>query len=151
MKTHKNVFWEKIMKNKSLMSIVNNKILLSVFTVLLFAAINLPYWLDVSDYQGNYNFTYKMIFFSLIGFLWILALYYFISELKKINGKIWKPVLIAFLAIGFLINYRYGGLFFISGDKIPSFIGQPIMWMLIATLVGNVVLFIYKRNKPQIA
>ncbi len=55
------------MKNEVLMPIVNNKVLMSVFFVLLLLAGGVPFWLDVSDYEGNNNFVYRMLFF------WLLA------------------------------------------------------------------------------
>lgn len=145
----KKYFLEKIMKNKVLMSIVNNKVLLSIFIVLLLVAVNLPYWLDVSDYEGNNNFVYQMLFFWLLAGFWILVFYYFVNELKKISDKIWKPIVVLVLAIGFFLNYRYGGLFSVSGNGTLSLYRQPIMWLLAGTIIGYLVLSFYNRNNSQ--
>ncbi len=137
------------MKNKVFIDIVNNKIIMFIFTVLLFSAVSLPYWLDVSDYEGNNSFLYQMFFLYLIGGFWILSFVYFINELKKINDKIWKPIFVLVLATGFLLNYSYGGLLSVSENGILSLYKQPIIWLLAGTVIAYLVVFIYNRNNPQ--
>ncbi len=137
------------MKNKVLMPIVNNKVLMSVFFVLLLLAGGLPFWFDVSDYEGNNNFVYQMLFFCLLGGFWILVFSYFVIELKKVSHKIWRPIVVLVLAIGLYLHYDYGGLFSVSKDGTLSLFKQPILWLLAGTIIGYLILFAYNRNKPQ--
>jgi hypothetical protein len=128
---------------------MKNKVLMSVFFVLLLIAGGLPFWLDVSDYRGNNNFVYQMLFFSLLGGFWIFIFSYFVAELKKASDKLWRPVVVLVLTIGFFLHYSYGGLFSASGDGTLNLFRQPIMWWFAATAIGYLVLFKYNRNKLQ--
>lgn len=130
------------------MSIVNNKVLMSIFVVLLLLAVNLPFWLDVSDYQGNNNFVYRMLFSLFLGGFWILVFSYFINELKKANDKIWKPLVLLVLAIGYFLHYSFG-LFSVSENGALSLFRQPIMWLLIGTTIGYLIVFTYNQKKPK--
>jgi len=128
---------------------MNKKVLMSMFFVLIFAAVGLPFWLDVPDYEGKDSFIYQMFLFCLLGGFWILAFSYFVTELKKINDKVWKPIVVLVLAIGFVLNNKYGGLLSVSGDGVSSLFSQPIIWLLAGTIIGYLVLLIYNRSKHQ--
>ncbi len=133
----------------SLVFLDHHKVLMSVFTVLLFVTVSLPFWLDVSDYEGNNNFVYRMLFFWLLAGFWILVFSYFVTELKKVSDKIWRPIGVLVLAVGLFLHYNYGGLFPVSEDETLSLFKLPIMWLLIGTTIGYLVLYVYNRNRSQ--
>jgi hypothetical protein len=100
------------------------------------------------DKKGYDNILPKTLFFWLTGVALLFSCYFLFSKIREINNKI-VPPLVTFIVISeVILNFKYGGAFIKAGDFLSLF-SEPIMWLLIATLIGHLILFIYKRNKPQ--
>lgn len=129
---------------------MKNKTLMVIIIILMALASSLPFWLDAISTSENNNFLYNAVFFGLTGIAYICSYGFLIVEVKKINDKIWLPLLIITTAGGFILATRFTGAFARTENKIIGIFAEPIIWLLIATLIGHLVLFFYKRNKQQL-
>lgn len=124
------------------------KIILS-FIILVLLIINLSYWADAVYNTDNNDFLYNVVFFWLTGIAFLCSFYFLVVDVKKINNKASMTLIVIILVGGFILNKNFGGTSTKIENKVIGIFSEPIMWLLIATLIGHLVLFIYKRNKPQ--
>ncbi len=127
----------------------NKRLVVTILIIILMALLSsVPFWLDAIHTSEDNNALYGAIFYGLSGIAFLCSFAYLAFELKKINNKTW--MLLVILPISTILLSRIsGGAFIRAENKVIGTFGEPIMWLLIATLIGHLVLFIYKRNKPQ--
>ncbi len=126
---------------------MKNKTLMITIMILMALASSVPFWLDAISTSENNNLLYSAVFFGLTGIAYICSYGFLIAEVKKINDKIWLPLLIITTTGGYILAAKFTGAFARTEYKITAIFAEPIMWMLIATLIGHLFLFYYKRNK----
>lgn len=130
-------------------NIKNKRLMVTILIIILMAlASSVPFWLDAIHTSKDNNALYGAIFYGLTGIAFLCSFAYLAFELKKINNKSWMLLIFLPMSIYWLSKISGGG-FIESKNKMLGAFGEPIMWLLIATLIGHLVLFIYKRNKPQ--
>lgn len=111
---------------------------------------SVPYWIDAIYNSNDNSFLYTALLFWIILAAFICSAVFLIIEVKKINEKLWLMLLITIpISVVFLSRNFDSGSARIE-NKLAGIFSEPIMWLLIATLIGHLVVFIYKRNKPQI-
>lgn len=121
-----------------------------VIVIILMAIIpSLPFWIDANSSSENNNFLYTAIFFWITGIAYLFSFGFLVAEAQKINDKAWIPLTIIMVACGYILNRNFGGVSARIENKVTGIFSEPIMWLLIASLIGHLFLFIYKRNKPQ--
>jgi hypothetical protein len=117
--------------------------------VLILLIINLSYWVEAINGADNSDFLRKSILFWATGITFLCSFYFLVTEAKKLNNKVFKFLVVAIIAGGLILNRYFGGASVEIESKLIGVFSEPIMWLLIATLIGHFVLFIYKRNNPQ--
>jgi hypothetical protein len=128
---------------------MKNKTLMITIMILMSLLSGLPYWLDVIYGSETNNFLYNRFYFFLTGIAFLFSFYFLISEVEKINKEFWLMLLIIIPISVIVLTIKFGGAFPETENKLLRILSEPIAWVLIATLIGNLVLFFYKRNKPQ--
>ncbi len=110
---------------------------------------SVPFWLDAIHTSKGNNVLYSAIFYGLTGIAFVCSFGFLAFKLKKRNEKTWLLLLIIPMG-GILLGRISSNGFMEAQNKVIGAFSDAMMWMLIATLIGHLVLFIYKRNKPQI-
>lgn len=128
---------------------MKNKTLAVIFIVLMALAASVPFWLEAIQQSENNDFLYTAIIFWLTGIACVCSGVSLITELKKIDDKVWLLPLIIIPIGGFFLSRSFGGASVKIESKLAGIFSEPIMWILIATLIGHLVLFFYKQNKQQ--
>jgi len=128
---------------------MKNKLLIITFFAVVLLVNTLLFLFVGIDREDSSDILHKTLFFWLTGAAYLFSCYFLFSEIRKINDKILQPLVIITVAITVVLHFRYGGAFARSGYLTDLF-KEPLLWMFAATLIGNIVLFVYKRNKPQI-
>lgn len=127
----------------------NKRLMVTILIIILMALVSsVPFWLDAIHTSNDNNALYGAIFYGLTGIAFLCSFAYLALELNKINNKTWMLLLLLPMSLYWLGKISGGG-FMGAKNKMFGAFSEPIMWMLIATLIGHLVLFIYKRNKPQ--
>ncbi len=126
----------------------NKIVLLIVFSILLLS--NGLSFIDSAQPSGEDPVWLDFFVFWLTGVAFMFMFYFFIDYLKRTNDKVWKPLGFLMIMIGFFLHLNYSDRFSVSEDGVVSLFKQPIMWMLIASVIGYLAVFIYRRNKQQI-
>lgn len=129
----------------------NNKLLIIAFFGIASFIINLSFLSLGNNGVGNNDFLYGSLLFGLIGMAFLYSWYFLFLKMRKINNKIVKPLVIILVILGTILNFKYGGTSVRIENIWIGIFSEPIMWLLIASLIGHLILFIYKRNNPQIA
>lgn len=130
---------------------MKNKTLTIIVILMMALLTSLPYWLDAVYNDDNGGFLYTAIFFWAVLAAFICSAVFLIIKVKKISEKVWLMLLITLPLIGVFVSRNFDSGTFRIENKLAGIFSEPIMWMLIATLIGHFILFIYKRNKPQIS
>ena len=119
--------------------------------LLVLLAVGLPAWLGASDYPGRETFVYIALFFFVLEGLCMIAYVGFITELKRINDVIWKPIALLLLAAQIFLLQRYNGLLSLSEDRTLHLSYGTMSWILggftISLTIGYLLLHFYNRSR----
>lgn len=126
---------------------MKNKLLIITFFAIVVLVNALLFLSAGGNREGGNDFLYKTLFFWLTGAAFLFSCAFLFSGIRKINDKILLPFVIIIAATaGVFLNFKYGGSF---SENWLGLFREPLLWMLIATLIGHLVLLFYKRNKQQ--
>ncbi len=126
----------------------NKLLIIAIIAILLFVNTLIYRSVGIGSENGD-EFLYKILVFWLGGVAFLYSCYFLFSEIRKLNSKILKPLVLIMLVSGVALQLKYGGAF-ASADNWLNLFREPIVWMLNATLISHLVLFIYKRNNQQL-
>lgn len=128
---------------------MKNKTLTIILIVLMALAASVPYWKDAFYQSENNDFPYTAIIFwsALIAFVCSGA--FLLIRVKRISDKVWMLLLAVIPLSGIFLSRNFGGASGKIENKLVGIFSEPVMWLLIATLVGHLVLSAYNRNKPR--
>lgn len=128
---------------------MKNKTLMVTIILLMALASSLPFWLDAISTSENYDSLYNAVFYGLTAIAFICSAGFLITEVKKINDKVWLLLLIIIPISSVFFGNIFGGAFVRMENRVAGILSEPIIWFLIATLIGHLILFFYRRNKQQ--
>ncbi len=86
----------------------------------------------------------------LLGVAGITSLY-FMGKLKEISLTGWRLFIIIFTSFAALVLPRIGNALVVADEGWLSFYKHPLVWVLIAFLIGNFVLNQLKTDKNQLS
>lgn len=97
----------------------------------------------------DFRFLIKVVFwgYGLNCFLLLLvgtAGLYFMDELKSITTTGWRLFIISLAAFSALVLPRIGNPLVVVNEGWLSLYKHPLIWILIALLVGNLILYFFK-------
>ncbi len=103
---------------------------------------------------GDINVDWTKIFHSfgitfLLGGILLIAGKSFFDQLKLVNFRAWRTCLFGYFLFILLVIPKIGDALIIEKEGWLSLYKHPFVWLIIATLVGQLILSLYKRNKPQ--
>lgn len=100
----------------------------------------------------NLNWSKEFYSFGIIAILGGILLVIgksFFDQLKLISLRAWRICLFAYFLFVVLLLAKIGDFLIIEKEGWLSLYKHPFVWLILATLTGQLVLFIYKRNKLQ--
>jgi hypothetical protein len=103
---------------------------------------------------GDINIDWTKVFHSfgvtfLLGGILLIAGKSFFDQLKLVSLRAWRACLFAYFLFILLVIPKIGDALIVEKEGWLSLYKHPFVWLILATLVGHLVLLLYRRNKPQ--
>ncbi len=111
---------------------------------------NFGYALYVVSSTKQGEFPYSMALFILVGIATLSSFTWLAVRIKKLDSKFGLPILVIILVSVYFLNKWFGGASVGIENMWIGVFYEPLMWLLIITLIGHLILSVYNRNNRQI-
>lgn len=130
-------------------------LLVSLLTITFISTyLILSLWKNNSSTEINWEYFVGNLIdigsIVLIGLLYIYSFSTLIDFTDEVRENSWRLLGVFSMLISTLLNYKYGGIYSITKDGLFSLFKEPIVWMLLTTLIAHLILLIYRKSKSQL-
>lgn len=87
----------------------------------------------------------------LLGAILLISGKFFFDRLKPMSIRAWRGCIFSYFIFVLLIAPKLGDSLIVARDGWLSLYKHPFVWLILATLLGNIILYFFKsKNTPNI-